>query len=131
MQNVTARSPRNIQFAVTRALQVICHIRQGEVLPCVDPHGSGINPGCGLLDMTGKTQIDHPAIGNPVIRPYTGYNNKKKNCSPKKDQTKTGCPKTPVNSNTQDSSPFRREKTARRSRCPNSTLRAPYCPLAL
>jgi hypothetical protein len=61
--------------------------------------------------MPGNTQINHPAIGNPVIRPYAGYDKEKKNCSPKKDQTKPGCPKTPANSNSQGSSPFRREKT--------------------
>ncbi len=111
MQNVAARRPRNIQFAVPRALQVIGHVRQAQRFARIDPHGSGINPGCGLLDMPGKTQIDHPAKGNPVIRPNGGYAKKKKYDSPKKDQPEPGSPETPADSNTQGSSPFRREKT--------------------
>jgi hypothetical protein len=60
--------------------------------------------------MPGKSQIDHPAKGNPVVRPNAGYGKKKKNESPKKDQPKPGSPKTPANSDTQGNSPFRREK---------------------
>jgi hypothetical protein len=69
--------------------------------------------------MPGKTQIDHPAIGNPKVRPYAGSGKEKKNCNPKKNQADPGTPITPANSNTQDSSPFRRETTARR---PNTLI---------
>ena len=124
MQDVTPRRPRNVQFAVTRALQVIGHIRQGKGFAGIDPHGSGINLGCRLLNMPGKTQIDHPAIGNPVIRPHAGCGKEKKNRSPKKDQPKPGSPETPANSNTQGSSPFRREKTLCGPQEPNSPLNA-------
>jgi hypothetical protein len=60
--------------------------------------------------MPGKSQIDHPAKGNPVIRPNAGDAKKKKYESPEKDQPKPGSPETPANSNTQGNSPFRREK---------------------
>src|ERR1700674_4427637 len=111
MQNVTARRPRNVEFAITRSLQVIRHIRYRKGFASVDSQGSGINPSRCLLNMSGKTQINHPAIGNPVISPNAGYGKEKKNCGSKKDQPKPGSPKTPANSNTHGSSPFRREKT--------------------
>jgi len=53
---------------IPASFKVIRHIRHGKGFAGVDPHRSGINPGCGLLNMPGKTQIDHPSIGNPVIR---------------------------------------------------------------
>jgi hypothetical protein len=61
--------------------------------------------------MPGKTQINHTAKGNPVVRSNAGYAKKKKNKCPKKDQPKPGSPETLADSNTQGSSPFRREKT--------------------
>jgi hypothetical protein len=60
--------------------------------------------------MTGKAQINHPAVGNPVVRANPGNGNDKKNCSPKKDEAQPGAPITPADSNTQGISPFRREK---------------------
>jgi hypothetical protein len=60
--------------------------------------------------MPGKAQINHPAIGNPVVRACPGHDNEEKNSSPKKDEAKPGAPITPANSNTQGNSPFRRKK---------------------
>jgi hypothetical protein len=89
---------------------MIGHIGQAQRFARIDPHGRGINLGCRLLNMPGKSQIDHPAKGNPVIRPNAGDAKKKKYESPEKDQPKPGSPETPANSNTQGNSPFRREK---------------------
>jgi hypothetical protein len=110
MQNVTAGRSRNLQLTITRALQVVRHIHFANGITGVDPQRSSINPGCGLLNMSGKTKVNHPAVGNPVVRPEAGRDNKQKNCNPKKDQTKPGSPISPANSNTQGSSPIRREK---------------------
>jgi hypothetical protein len=63
------------------------------------------------LNVPGKAQVNHPAIGNPEIGPYARCNNEKKNRNPKQDQDKPGNPIAPANSNPQGSSPFRREKT--------------------
>src|SRR4029077_17420539 len=108
VQDVTPRRPGNVQFAVTGALQVIGQIRHCEGFASVNPHGSGIDPGSRLLNMTGKTKIDHPPIGNPVISSYADGNKDEKNCSPKKNQAKPGAPIALANSNSQGSSPFRR-----------------------
>ena len=108
VQDVAPRSPGNIQFAVAGALQVIRELSDGEGLAGGDPHRSGVNSGRGLLDMPGKTLVNHPAVGNPVIRRHSGDNEEKKKRRPKKSQAKPGYPKTPADSNSQRSSPFRR-----------------------
>jgi hypothetical protein len=58
--------------------------------------------------MSGKTLVNHPAVRNPVIRCYPGDNEKKKKRRPKKSEAKAGNQKTPADSNSQRSSPFRR-----------------------
>ena len=89
---------------------MICQFPNSECLARGNPHGSGVNPGRRLLDMPRKAQINHPAVGNPIVRSYPDGNEKKKNCRPKQSQAKPGCPKALADPNTQGGSPFRRKK---------------------
>ena len=82
VENVAPRSAGDIQFAVAGSLQVIRKLFDGEVLAGGDFHRSGVDAGGGLLDMPGKTLVNHPAIGNPVIRRHAGD----------KEEDKQSCP---------------------------------------
>ena len=112
VHDVPARGSRDVKFAVTRSLQVICQIRHGQGFSRVDAPRSRINPGRGLLNMSGKPLIDHPAKGDPVVGPNAGGDKDQSNRGPKKEEPNPGSPETPANSNTQGSSPFRREQTS-------------------
>ncbi len=89
---------------------MIGHVSHGQCFARVNPHGSGVNSGGGLLNVAGKALVNHPAEGNPVIRPNADGDENEKNSGPKKTESPPGSPETPANSNSQDDSPFRREQ---------------------
>src|SRR5665213_2781215 len=68
VEDVASRSAGDIQFAVAGSLQMIRESFDGEGLAGGDFHWSGIDAGRGLLNMPGKTLVNHPAVANPVIR---------------------------------------------------------------
>jgi hypothetical protein len=61
--------------------------------------------------VAGKAEVNHPAEGNPVIRPDSSDDNQPKKRGAKKDQANPRGPISLADSNAQSRSPFRREKT--------------------
>jgi hypothetical protein len=63
-----------------------------------------------LLDVSRQAQIDHPAIGNPVMRGDPGANQDKKDSGSNKYEAEARYPPAPADANAQRVSPFRRDK---------------------
>ena len=126
VQNVAPGSSRNIQFAVPGALQVIGHVRRRSGFrrwrSASERHKSGPWSAEYARKDADRSSGHRKSSNTSRCRRRQG---EEISPVPSRDQAKPGCPKTPADSNTQGSSPFRREKTVCSPQYPSS----PRCAL--